>query len=239
MTLPWTSREIHPYIAYSAGLHAGIVIALLWLARNHSLPAVETYRIDFIGPTATILGRSPGSASGETRAPAPAAAATRPPPLVDPQSMGRRSRRPLLRPSILSMPWIKKAPSPAKEQAVPPAEAPAAAPPAAQAGDGAGGEASVDTDLPNFPYPWYLTQLRGALWGRWSGRMPSAAGEALAVFTILRNGTVADLRVESSSGDDVLDYAALSAIQDCAPFPPLPRGFREPFLKVHVRFKSR
>ena len=92
--------------------------------------------------------------------------------------------------------------------------------------------------MPNFPYPWYLTTVRSALWDRWAERMPPAGGECRVVFTILRDGGVVDLRAESSSGDGGLDYAALSAVKEASPFPPLPRGFRDPFLKVHVSFRS-
>jgi len=93
--------------------------------------------------------------------------------------------------------------------------------------------------MPNFPYPWYLTRLRGLLWERWSERMPATQGNCRVVFSILRGGALTDLRVEESSGDGGFDYAALSAVRDAGPFAPLPAAFPEPFLKVHVEFRSR
>ena len=60
----------------------------------------------------------------------------------------------------------------------------------------------------------------------------------MIVFTIMRSGKTVDFKVESSSGDDGFDYEALSAAQEAAPFPPLPRGFMDPFLKIHVSFRK-
>jgi TonB family protein len=68
--------------------------------------------------------------------------------------------------------------------------------------------------------------------------MPKEQGEAVIVFSILPNGSVVDLRAEESSGSSAFDLTAESAVQDAAPFAPLPREFPEPFLKVHVTLKS-
>ena len=68
--------------------------------------------------------------------------------------------------------------------------------------------------------------------------MPKDKGECTAAFSILPNGRFTDLRTEESSGDPAFDLAALSAVQDAAPYPPLPKGFKDPFLKIHVTFKT-
>jgi protein TonB len=81
--------------------------------------------------------------------------------------------------------------------------------------------------------------VRAALWNQWSARMPRQGGESVTGFAILPSGEIVDLRTEESSGDSAFDLAALSAVQDAGPFPPLPRGFKEPFLKIHVTLKSR
>jgi TonB family protein len=92
--------------------------------------------------------------------------------------------------------------------------------------------------MPDFPYPWYLAGVRSALWDKWSQRMPDLAGECGVAFDILRDGRAVDVTVESSSGEGGFDYAAMTAVQEAAPFPPLPSGMKERFLKVHVRFRS-
>ncbi|MDR0843112.1 MAG: TonB C-terminal domain-containing protein [Acidobacteriota bacterium] len=53
------------------------------------------------------------------------------------------------------------------------------------------------------------------------------------IFYIDRNGRCADLRVATSSGSKSLDLAALSAVTESDPFPPLPEGF--PGERIGVR----
>jgi TonB family protein len=92
--------------------------------------------------------------------------------------------------------------------------------------------------MPNFPYPWYISQVRANLWNQWSSRMPAEEGLAVVVFTIMPDGSLVDIRIEESSGDPNFDLAAMASARDAGPFPPLPTGFDEAFLKVHVTLKS-
>lgn len=101
-----------------------------------------------------------------------------------------------------------------------------------------GSAAGIATDMPNFPYPWYISQVRQMLWAAWQKRMPAESGEGVVVFSIMRNGAFTDLRMESSSGDASFDEAALDAVQAAAPFPALPSDFGESFLKIHLTLKS-
>lgn len=221
---------MRPYLLRSFGLHAALGAALAFFSARATLPKSNpVYSIDFVGPSGGIIS----SLSGPAGRAAPAAPA-RPAPQQTPDEFGSRRRKPgapLPRPSLLRG---------FTEKPAEPAPAAAAAAPSAPAGaaGGSGGEAGVSTDLPNFPYPWYISQVRAALWSRWSERLPSEAGQAVVVFTIMPTGAVVDVRTEESSGDPAFDLVALSAVQESAPFPPLPRGFSEPFLKVHVTLKS-
>ena len=92
--------------------------------------------------------------------------------------------------------------------------------------------------LSDFPYPWYISQIRMALWRQWSARMPGGGGSSVVVFSILPDGHITDLRTEQSSGDAGFDLTALGAVQDAAPFPPLPTGFKKPFLTIHLTLTS-
>ena len=76
------------------------------------------------------------------------------------------------------------------------------------------------------------------LWVAWQKRMPASSGEGVVVFAIVRNGAFTDLRMESSSGDEAFDNAAIESVQAAAPFPALPSDFTEPFLKIHLTLKS-
>ncbi|MBI5209170.1 MAG: TonB C-terminal domain-containing protein [Elusimicrobia bacterium] len=219
---------LRPYLTYSFAAHAGLLLAAMLLLRARADRSSPIYTIDFVGPSA-VAGRVQEPAAKP--AAAPAARPSRSEDLVVPS----KKRVHLPKPSLASdAPPPRAEPEPAEE----PAEAAPAAVESGQAISGAPGSGGIVTDLPNFPYPWYISQVRVALWNQWSSRMPSAESLAVVVFSIMPNGGIVDLRIEESSGDPSFDLAALGAARDAGPFPPLPGGYDEPFLKVHVSLKS-
>ena len=223
--------ELKPYLTYSAALHLAAAALALLLYRSAAAKRSAVYMIDFVGPSAVILSSRADEGGGKAGRAAPVLQ-----PQSEPAEFSDRSRpkgAPLPRPSLLRG-WHETPAPETKPAAAPAPQAPAAGAPAA----GAPGEAGIATDLPNFPYPWYISQLRQSLWNQWSARMPKEKGECVVVFSLLPNGRFADLRTEESSGDPAFDLVALSAVQDGAPYPPLPRGFKEPFLKIHVTLRS-
>lgn len=87
-----------------------------------------------------------------------------------------------------------------------------------------------------FPYSMYIDRmltLIGAHWFR-----PQAPGEAITrvVFVIQRDGTLRDARIESESGSGTFDRAALRAVIESSPLPPLPFGYTGNSLGVHLTF---
>ena len=58
-------------------------------------------------------------------------------------------------------------------------------------------------------------------------------GRTAVIFYIDKNGGITGLRVEITSGNQSLDNAALGAVWEAAPFPPLPKDF--PRERVGVR----
>ena len=220
------------YLIYSSSAHLLLLAGLLLLARG--LPAAkkqEAYYIDFIGGAKVVNMEKAAAAEG---APGQAAAA----PLAARQQTARqgapRAAKPrdeddfssgaLPKPSVLA--GGGKLFDEEKKQ-------PAAA--------GAGGENGTPlvTDAANFPYPWYITQVREALWNAWTEKMPSGGNLRCTVrFTINRNGSVRAVTVEKSSGNRLFDYAAETSVQGSAPFAPLPDDFYDDKLTVHVEFKA-
>ena len=98
---------------------------------------------------------------------------------------------------------------------------------------------SVKANFTNFPYPWYITQVRNGLWHEWSKRMPNVRGLKTSIsFNIDRYGAVYGVQVEETSGNDSYDYAAMSAVNNSAPYPPLPKDFGKDILTVTVEFKN-
>lgn len=102
-----------------------------------------------------------------------------------------------------------------------------------------GGNA-VRASFTNFPYPWYITLVRNALWKEWSKKMPkkSSGLSTLVSFNLDKNGAIYGVQIEQSSGNDSYDYAATSSVNNSAPYPPLPKEYPKDILTVTVEFKN-
>jgi protein TonB len=57
---------------------------------------------------------------------------------------------------------------------------------------------------------------------------------AIIGFRIQKDGSISELRVAESSGYNAFDLAALRAVQNASPFPPLPRAYRHDSLGVNL-----
>ncbi len=76
----------------------------------------------------------------------------------------------------------------------------------------------------------YLARVVYVVRRNWYAVIPESArlgekGRCAIVFEILRDGSVPQIRLVSSSGFDPLDRAALASIRASNPFPPLPQEF--------------
>ena len=224
---------LKPYLTRSAGLHTVVLIAAMYSVPSALKKADKVYMIDFVGgpPVIQSAAAEAGGKTPEVGAP------PKPSQQVDPDSFAQKGKHSFVlpRPSLLKG-WTdtKSPPKPSLIAPGPVAPIGATGPAAGMPGSAAG----VATDLPNFPYPWYISQVRQMLWAAWQKRMPAATGEGVVVFAIVRNGAFTDLRMESSSGDNDFDNAAIESVQAAAPFPALPSDFAEPFLKIHLTLKS-
>jgi protein TonB len=102
-----------------------------------------------------------------------------------------------------------------------------------------GGNKAVRASFTNFPYPWYRTLVHNALWEQWTKRMPKNRDiYTLVSFTVDRHGAIYGVQIEKSSGDDSYDYAAMAAVNNSVPYPPLPKDYPKDILTVTVEFKS-
>jgi TonB family protein len=87
----------------------------------------------------------------------------------------------------------------------------------------------------DFPFAWYLSRVQAKVTERWTGKaLPGQ--QPVAVFDISRDGQVSRLAIEKSSGNSYYDQAALRAITEANPFPPLPPEFPGQTLRVHLGF---
>lgn len=91
----------------------------------------------------------------------------------------------------------------------------------------------IGVENPDFTYGYYLDRLLSLIDAQW--QRPNM-GEVKAVihFQIGKDGSISDLRVAESSGYNSFDFAALRAVQSAAPFPPLPRGYKNDSLGVNL-----
>jgi TolA protein len=214
------------YLLYSSYAHLALLAGLLFMFR-HSLPLAKTeaYYIDFIGGSKVVTmekAAAPEGREGQAAPKAAAKAAQKAPPKAAPkQDEDDFTSGALPKPSVLAGAKLIE-----EEKKQP-------------AGEGGENGTPLVTDAANFPYPWYITQVREALWNSWTAKMPSAGSLRCTVrFTILRDGSVKSVGVEKSSGNRLFDNAASSSVEGAAPFAALPDDFYEDKLTVHVEFKA-
>ncbi|MGQ9800097.1 MAG: TonB family protein [Candidatus Saccharicenans sp.] len=93
----------------------------------------------------------------------------------------------------------------------------------------------------SFPYTYYLQIIIDRVSSNWftatNNLDYSGEYQSVIYFKILRNGQVADLKIEQPSDLPALDLTARRAVELAAPFPPLPRDFESEYLVVHLIFE--
>jgi len=105
------------------------------------------------------------------------------------------------------------------------------------AGAGGGGSGITAEAGTPFPFPWYLKSVTEKLDRQWRPPQEFAADTLCqVVFTIHRDGQISDSKIEKASGDAFFDQLALRAVLYGNPLPPLPGGFPEENLRVHMKF---
>lgn len=108
-----------------------------------------------------------------------------------------------------------------------------------QSSETPGSSSAINTDS-DFPYPWYITQVREALWDSWQRIMPvNSSLKCVIKFRILSSGSISSAEIEQSSGNRMFDQTALTAVESAGKMPHLPEGFFEDYLTVHVEFKNK
>ena len=100
---------------------------------------------------------------------------------------------------------------------------------------GGGGTGSY-LDTANFCCPEYIATMVDLVRRNWDSKQQST-GVAVVKFTIQRDGTLAAVLVEKSSGYQTLDFLASRAMLLTRKLPPLPDAFTEPSLTVHLSFE--
>jgi protein TonB len=149
----------------------------------------------------------PQKAAAETPKPAPAASSARKPP----------------RPASVA---------PAGETAGEPGKR--GAPTGTSQGTSAFGSQIAGLDNPDFKFGYYIDQLLSSIDSKWVRPPFGKDVKAVVGFRIQRDGSITDLQISQSSGYNSFDLAALRAVQNASPFPPLPRAYRQDSLGVNL-----
>lgn len=159
-------------------------------------------------------------------------------PKTDPAPTQSFTRRPMVSPN----PMESKTITPQKEEAAAPQHSAAPSPPALkqEASNSpviATGSASLNVSL--FKFPYYLKSIENKISGQWSPPPALLQEElvgAIVQFNVTRRGIIESVEIEKSSGNSQFDQAALRAVYNASPLPPLPDGLTDDPLKVHFSF---
>jgi outer membrane biosynthesis protein TonB len=93
-----------------------------------------------------------------------------------------------------------------------------------------------------FPYPEYLRNLVTQIYRRWSRPTGNASLQVEVAFVILRDGSIKDIRVMSTSRSYSFDEEAQGAIEAAGrarAFGPLPTGYQSDILPISFLFTPR
>jgi protein TonB len=155
------------------------------------------------------------------------------PPSLPDQGVSRTPGLP--RPSDKELPAVASTRKPAPTPAPPPAPAAPPAPPLGQPSGSPQGAGALTLNITDFPYAWYIAAIHRKIKARWDGY--ALAGQQPAViFEIGRTGELRRVVVDKSSGNPYYDQAAVRAVTEANPFPPLPADFKKPTLTVGLQF---
>jgi len=110
-------------------------------------------------------------------------------------------------------------------------------------GFGVGSEYASQIGLSNFPYTYYLQILHGRISTNWypAQAVPGLTGNfhTTVLFKIFRNGRISTVEIMESSGVRALDMSAVRAVQNAAPFPPLPQDYEDEYLIIRLIFEHK
>jgi TonB family protein len=225
-------------ILASAVLHASLIGGGIVAARLH--PAATTtpfisIRFSALAPEAPALGTvsAPATKPAEKPALAPTPAIERP---ITPAQKPVEKPKPSSK-TVPFSPFGKSTMKGEEKGGASPATAPVTSSAGALPGLPAVGSAGV-TGLEggDFPYTIYIDRMRTLIGVKWY--RPQVTQDLLTrvYFVINRDGSITDAKIESESGNGTFDRAALRAVLEVSPLPPLPFGYNGTYLGVHLTF---
>ncbi len=204
--------------------HAVVLVALFTVRQGEPLivPGPDVVQVALLEP-----GEAPRSMPAPAPSPAPKAA-MKVPDIKPIEGEGVKLAPPKKPPRRAETP---------REEAAPPASGPVL--PYARVGS-TGLSGAVAADARDFEFTYYLMLIRNKVAQNWAPPAGLAGGRqmrAVVYFRVARNGNVSAIRLETGSGAEFFDRAALRAVTLSDPLPPLPLGFPGSDLGIHFGFE--
>lgn len=220
-------------IAVSVLLHGSIAAVIIYAAMHAAAPqTMSTLNIQFAPMPATIAAPTPNAppttpAPKKLSIPEPVPEAPKPvvksePRTVPLSAFGQSSKKGSENPAIAPTPH----PLPA---------APTAKPGGIDIPIGATGVTGLEGG--DFPYTIYVDRMKALIGQHWLRPQVVNGIVTTVSFTINRDGTIRDAKNEIPSVDGTFDRAALRAVLEASPLPPLPFGYNGTYLGVHLTFR--
>jgi TonB family protein len=103
-------------------------------------------------------------------------------------------------------------------------------------------ESALLTDTGGVNFGPYMHNLFAKVQLKWHAAIPSfdyaryAKGQVSIECAVHRDGSVTEMKLTESSGDDAMDKAAWTGLVSSSPFAPLPPDFKEDKIRVRLRF---
>lgn len=128
---------------------------------------------------------------------------------------------------------------PLRENQVTGSTAPAAVSPMIQKPGSSAGVGINPNSLVGTMFGGYAQALMEAVARHWNtgGLIGVQAPMVIVNVDIMRNGSIRNPQLAQRSGNSTLDYSALRAVTDAAPFPPLPQEYSGSYLNIDFRFQ--
>lgn len=220
-------------LVWSLGLHAAIIVGLLFAPAATSEPARMVMSISLSGNDGPKTEGMTQAGAQPIKQPVPPVEEKRPvvaPPkerpemtLPDPKAKTRLEKTKAAPVETPAAPNVAPAPTRVRGQGF------------GMSSSGGRGLGSVQVEATNFCCEEYLTLMVEAIKSKWEGDQP-VTGSNVMKFTIRRDGTIEQIQLERPSGLAVLDSESQHALQATARLQPLPGQYPNPTLTVHLRF---
>ena len=218
-------------IAISVLLHGALGAGILYAALHAAAPQeVSTLNIKF-APMSSV---APPAVTPQPIAPPAPKKLTIPEPVAEAPKPGVKSEPKTVPLSAFGRSSRKGSETPQQPKPAAPAPQIATKPGVVGGIDIPIGSAGVTGIEGDFPYTIYIDRMKTLIGQRWLRPQSGTGITATVSFVIERDGTIRDAKNEIPSGNGTFDRAALRAVLEASPLPPLPFGYNGTFLGVHL-----